>query len=120
MILVKKEAVEFVLEDERELPKADQTIFVIKELGSMDRARFVDEANAEGVGAIESSILYTQRSIIDIKNLKDADGKEIKFDATPRGGYVSREMIDMFPSEVLNELAVFTAELGGLIESEKK
>lgn len=119
MILIKKVAVEFVLEAERKLPKKDQTIFLIKEMGTVDRARFVDEAKAMNIGKVESSIMYTQRSIVGIKNLKDINGKNIKFDATDLG-YITLEMINTFPTDVLNEIALFTAEMGGLTETEKK
>lgn len=119
MILIKKETVEFVLEAERGLPKKDQTIFMVKDLGTVDRARFVDEVARVKAGTIEGSILYTRRCIVDIKNLKDENGKLIKFVAN-ENGCIDDEMMNLFPTEVLNEIALFAADMGGLVEAEKK
>lgn len=120
MKITRNKTVEYVLKSERELPESEQTVFKIRELGAIERANFTDIANEEQLGNIESSVIYTQRSIVDIINLKDDDGEDIPFIKSPRGDYVSTELINQFPSEVLSELALFCAELGGLIETEKK
>lgn len=107
MILLDNKPVEFN-------PTFDETVTVwLKPLGSVDRAQILDELKSKNYGDAEGLIKYAQRMIVDI----DAEG--VEFDKNPRG-YISDALLNRLPDELIGEIAVRCAEIGGLVEAEKK
>lgn len=110
--------IDYVLKSERDLPESEQTVFVLKEMNSIEKARFSDEINEEKVGAVETSIIFVHRSILDIKNIFDEDGNPLK--VGKKDGHIDSDTMDLIEYEVIDELAQYLGELSGLFDIEKK
>lgn len=69
---------EYILKKERKLPKEEQTIFLIKMMTAEEGAHTVDVLNMNPGGA-KYALSCIQMGLIEWRNLKDYEGKEIDF-----------------------------------------
>ena len=117
MKLSKKKSVEtydYVLEEDRKLPKEEQTVFTLKSFNAMDRAAIQDMVHEEELSGMQASVLYAQHAIIGVED------SDIEFETVEGGEHITMALLDRFPQAAVNEIAYTVAKEEGLLESEKK
>lgn len=108
----------YVLKKEQE--SKNPTKFHLKDMSAIEKAAFLDSVSQEKMGPMEVSLYHTQRCIRKITGLKNDKGKAVPFKKSPNGDYISMELLNKFPQDILNELSLEVATMGGLVEPVKK
>jgi len=112
MILLDNKEIEFIPTSEIDSKKP--VTFILKPMGSITKANFLDELQSLEIGNRVASFMFAQRMLVDIRNLGDDFIKEDGCE------YIAHDLLDRMPEEVLAELAYKCAVIGGLVEEEKK
>lgn len=133
--LLNLEGVKYVLNEEKDLPAEEQTVFHIRPMKMKERAQVQDGSlvteiewagpkNQGGKGVMRHLTGTQQRLALDlclekIENLKDSDGTIIIYNKEIR--YAEREkVLDRIPPEWTKEVADRILILSGLTKEEEK
>ncbi len=122
-----KKKTKVVLNCQKSLPKNEQVRFVLTPLSARKFFEFMPEEDG-GIKGEKSGV--TQKDIylfydclgcalVGWENLKDEEGKEIKFVAGDSGG-ASRETVDFLPMEVIGMLFEEIIKMSKLTKNEIK
>ena len=121
-----KATFDFVLEDDRGLPKAEQTVFTLRGLTVSEEARVADNMIASIPGQEELSFRSGTHQLTVLrfglrtwKNFKGSDGKEISMELS-RGNprQVTDAALDRLLPRHRQELVGAILERGSITESE--
>lgn len=103
MKIRKNNTIEYILDEDKELPKSEQTIWRLRIPSAMDRARLSDAyKDQENVFIYKMLIL----AIVSWENLFDQNGEELKFSDYSECGILKEDAFEslLIPSDIVIEL----------------
>lgn len=121
-----KATFDYVLEDDRDLPKKEQTAFTLRGLTVAEEAKVADSMISSIPGQEELSFRSGTHQLTVLRyglrgwsNFKDGDGGEVKYEST-RGAprHVSDECLDRLLARHRGELVGAILERGTVSEEE--
>jgi len=123
MIVLNRQKIEYVIESEQNLPVEKQSVFILVPISAKDFSEVQDRLVIENQGKKNATVKNINSHSYDLlrlglagwKNVKDADGKEIKFDTEEKDA-----MIDMIPIGIRYELSNVISDITFINDDVKK